>query len=60
MIFFQNIYILLTNRNILKLEYDNYDYDNDDDKCYCGLCNFMECYISPIIYFFIYKLKIKN
>ena len=56
MIFFQNIYILLTSRNILKLEYDNYN--EDDDKCYCGVCNFMECYISPIIYFFIYKLKI--
>jgi hypothetical protein len=61
MIFFQNIYTLLTNKNILKLEYDNYYNDVDDDiKCYCGLCNFMECYISPIIYFFIYKLKIKN
>jgi hypothetical protein len=60
MIFLQNIYTLLTNKNILKLEYDNYYNDDDDIKCYCGLCNFMECYISPIIYFFIYKLKIKN
>ena len=29
MIFFQNIYILLTSRNILKLEYDNYNEDDD-------------------------------
>jgi hypothetical protein len=54
MFFFQNIYTLLTSRNILKLEFDN---DDDDVKCYCEVCNFMECYISPIIHFFIYKLK---
>jgi hypothetical protein len=59
MIFFQNVYILLTSRNILKLEYENYNDDNDDIMCYCGVCNFMQCYVSPIIYFFIYKLKIK-
>lgn len=54
MFFFQNMYTLLTSRNILKLEFDN---DDDDVKCYCEVCNFMECYISPIIHFFIYKLK---
>ncbi len=61
MIFFQNIYTLFTTKNILKLEYDNYNNndDNDDMMCYCGVCNFMQCYVSPIIYFFIYKLKIK-
>ena len=58
MIFFQNVYILLTSRNILKLEYENYNDDNDDIMCYCGVCNFMQCYISPIIHFFIYKLKL--
>ena len=59
MIFFQNIYTLLKTRNILNLEYENYNDDNDDIMCYCGVCNFMQCYVSPIIYFFIYKLKIK-
>lgn len=60
MIFFQNINTLLKSKNILKLEYENYYDDNDDMICYCGVCNFMQCYISPIISFFIYKLKIKN
>jgi hypothetical protein len=59
MIFFQNIYTLLKTRNILKLKYENYYEDDDDDLiCYCGVCNFMQCYISPIIHFFIYKLKL--
>lgn len=57
MILLHNIYILLTSRNILKLEYDNYYNDNEEILCYCGACNFMRCYISPIISFFIYKLK---
>ena len=56
MYFFQNIYTLLKSRNILKLEYDDNN-DDDDIRCYCEVCNFMECYISPIIHFFIYKLK---
>lgn len=55
MIFFQNIYTLFTTKNILKLEYE-FDNNNDID-CYCNLCNFMTCYISPIIMFFMYKLK---
>jgi hypothetical protein len=60
MFFFQNIYTLLTNKNILKLEYENYYDDIEDIVCYCGVCDFMRYYISPIIYFFIYKLKNKN
>jgi hypothetical protein len=60
MIFFQNIYTLLTNKNILKLEYENYYNDDEDIICYCGVCDFMICYISQIINFFIYKLKNKN
>jgi hypothetical protein len=56
MFFLQNIYTLLKTKNILKLEYDNDD-DDDDINCHCGTCNFMKCYISPIINFFIYKLK---
>ena len=55
MIFFQNIYTLLTTRNILKLEYDVFD--DEELECYCGVCNFMKCYVSPIVSFFIYKLK---
>jgi hypothetical protein len=52
----QNIYTLLTTNNILKLEYHQ-AYDDDEIMCRCGVCNFMTCYISPIIKFFIYKLK---
>ena len=59
-IFLQNIYTLLRSKNILKLEYDNYYNDDDDIMCYCGVCDFMRCYISPIIHFFIYELKNKN
>ncbi len=59
MIFLQNIYTFISTMNILKLEYENYD-DDEDGICYCEVCNFMQCYISPIIYFFIYKLKIKK
>jgi hypothetical protein len=60
MIILYNIYVLLKSENILKLKYDNYNEDNEEMLCYCGTCNFMRCYISPIINFFIYKLKIKN
>lgn len=59
MIFLQNIYTLLKSENILKLEYEKYYDDDDDIICYCGVCNFMQCYVAPIISFFIYKLKIK-
>lgn len=55
MVLFQNIYTLLTTKNILKLEY-NY-IDDEEIDCYCGVCNFMRCYVSPIIMFFMYKLK---
>jgi len=57
MIFFQNIYTLLTTKNILKLEYETNLIDEDDIDCYYNLSNFMKCYISPIYNFFIYKLK---
>lgn len=55
MIFFQNIYTLFTTKNILKLKYDYID--DEELDCYCGVCNFMKCYISPIITFFTHKLK---
>ena len=58
MYFLQNIYTLLTMKNILKLEYEKYYDDDDDIECYCEVSNFIKCYFSPIIHFFIYKLSI--
>jgi hypothetical protein len=45
-------------KNILKLEYEKYYDDDDDIECYCEVSNFIKCYFSPIIHFFIYKLSI--
>jgi hypothetical protein len=59
MIFLHNVHTFFKSKNILELEYENY-YNDDDDICYCGVCNFMQFYISPVISFFIYKLKIKR
>lgn len=56
MIFLQNIYTFLTNINS-KDNHLYYEIIDDDDFCECGLCNFMKKYISPILMFFIYKIK---
>jgi hypothetical protein len=57
MFLFQNILTFITNYN-LNLEYNNYE--KDYEICNCNLCYMMDKYISPIIYFIYFELKIKN
>ena len=59
MFLFQNIWTFFMNRNSnLKLEY-NYKEDNEA-MCNCTLCYFANKYISPIICFICFELKIKK